>query len=285
MNKYPKVAIIFPTFNGWQDTKECLKSVEKLDYPQDKIEIIVVDNGSTDQTLTGIRKNFPKVKVLAQKTNLGFAKAINLGVKEAKSELILITNNDVVFEKNCLKKLVKTAAADSHATVIGGKVYWKNTHRLSFGGFRLNHYLGYHQFDLSGANKERQTDWISGVCLLTSKKLFLDLGGFDEKYFFYFEDIDFCLRAKRAGLRLLYQPKALVYHGYGTTIYRQGVEKILYLGYRSRWRCIFKNASPVQILTSSLFLFFFSPLYQSLLTRHNVYRPMLKGLWSTLKDD
>ncbi len=283
MKAWPKVSIIFPTYNGWKDTKDCLISIKNLNYPREKVEVIVVDNASTDKTVSFIRKNFPWVKLLPQKKNLGFAKAINLGVKKNRSELILITNNDVVFEKDCLQALVKTLGDGPKIGAVGGRVYWKNQNKICIDGFRLNPYLGFHQFDLSGINRKRECDWVAGTCLLTKRKLFLNLGGFDEEYFFYFEDIDFCLRLKDAGLKLLYTPKAIAHHGYGRTTFKEKMEKIFFYGYRSRWRCLFKNASPLQIITSSIFLLTIPPLYQSWLTRHNIFKPMLKGLLSNLK--
>ena len=126
MRVCPTVTIIFPTHNGWEDTKDCLASIRNLNYPKEKLEVIVVDNASTDGTPEKIHKNFPGVTLATQQTNLGFAKAINLGVKRTSSELILITNNDVVFEKSCLNELVKALTSDPKIGAVGGRVYWKN---------------------------------------------------------------------------------------------------------------------------------------------------------------
>lgn len=286
----PKVTIVFPIFNGWEDTRDCLTSIKNLNYPKEDLKIIIIDNASTDGSVEAIKKltnskiKGLRIKLIENKENLGFAKAVNQGVKKATSELILITNNDVVFEKDCLKELVKAITGNSEIGAVGGKIYWKNQDKIAIDGFRLNPYLGYHQFDLSGLDRKRERDWVPGTGLLTKRKLLLDLGGFDEGYFFYFEDIDFCLRAKKAGFKLLYTPRAILFHGYGRTIFKEKTEKIFYLGYRSRWRCIFKNANPIQILTSSFFLLTLFPLYQSLLTHYDIFKPMLKGLLYNLKD-
>lgn len=285
MKKFPTVAIIFPTHDNWGETRDCLESITSLDYPKDKLEVIVVDNASTDGTPEKLKEftRKPTIRLIENRTNLGFAKAVNLGVKKTKSELILITNNDIAFEKNSLAELVKTLITKPKVAVVGGQVYWKNNNQPCVNCFRLNPYLGYHQFDLSNSDQIRECDWISGSCFLAPKKLFLNLGGFDEEYFFYFEDIDFCLKAKRAGYKLLYCPKAILYHSYGKTISKESVEKIFYLGYASRWRCLLKNANSLQIISSFFFLLF-SAGYQSFLTRHNIYKPMLKGLISNFKN-
>ena len=120
------VSIIFPTHNNWPLTKNCLKSIAKLKYPKDQIEVIVVDNASSDRTQTLIRKNFPKVKFLAQKSNLFFSKAVNIGAKSARGEYLFITNNDVTFESDFLSNLVNFADSDFKIGATGGKIKtWK----------------------------------------------------------------------------------------------------------------------------------------------------------------
>ncbi len=283
MKSYPKLSVIFPIHNGWEDTQNCLASLKKSTYPQEKLEIIIINNASKDNSVKGIQTFFPEVKLINKRSNLGFAKAVNLGIKESSAELILITNNDVIFEKNCLKELVKTFASGKKIGVVGGRVIWKNKGRLCIDGFRLNPFLAYHQHDLSGQKRARECDWISGNCLLTTGQTFRDLGGFDEKYFFYFEDIDLCLRARGAGWKILYCPTAIAYHVYGKTIFKENRKRIFYLGYRSRWRCVLKNASPLQIITSSLCLLTIFPAHQSWKAKYNTYFPMLKGLLYNLK--
>jgi len=281
MKKYPSVAIVFPVRNGWPETEKCLKSIKELNYPAEKIEVIIVDNGSKEDLKSQIHiSNF---KTIFNKKNLGFAKAINQGVKKARSELILITNNDVVFEKDCLKELVKTLTGNSNIGAAGGKIYRKKKNHLDLNGFRLNPYLAYHQYDLIGINQQQETDWLPGTCILTRKDLFTNLGGLDAGYFFFFEDVDFCLRLKKAGFRILYNPKAILIHNFSRTIYRENTRRILHLAYLSRWRCIFKNASLIQIITSTTFLLTVVSCYQTWKTRYNVFPVMLEALRPNLK--
>ena len=116
------ISIIFPTFNNWSLTEQCLRSINNLNYPKDKTEIIVVDNHSKDRTVPNIKKMFLKVKILPQKSNLGFAKAINVAAKKAEGYFLFITNNDVTFTPDFFDKLITFANSDPKIGVCGGKI-------------------------------------------------------------------------------------------------------------------------------------------------------------------
>ncbi|MDP3998677.1 MAG: glycosyltransferase family 2 protein, partial [bacterium] len=200
---YPSVSIIFPTFNGWQDTKKCLESISNFDYPKERIEVIVVDNGSTDETVKKVQKSkFKdqndklKLKIIENRVNLGFARAVNLGVKKSRGEYLLITNNDVVFDKNYLALLVEFLQNESLAGMVGGKVFYRSLKKkISFAGARFNFYTGLLRLG-KYPNQTCQTDWVPGCNMLLRRQVWCQIGGFDEKFFFYFEDLDLCLRAK-----------------------------------------------------------------------------------------
>src|SRR4030042_4827442 len=100
---YPMISIIFPNYNGGQNPLECLSSIEKLNYPKSKLETIIVDNHSTDESITKIKKQYLWVKIIELKKNLGFAGGINKGIKKANGTYLFITNDDILFEKNSLK--------------------------------------------------------------------------------------------------------------------------------------------------------------------------------------
>src|SRR3989338_4956373 len=126
MDKLPTLSIIFPTFNGISDTRECLQSLREVTYPSTSIETIIVDNNSSDGTVDTIKKEFREVTVLPQKENLGFAKAVNVGIKNCSGEYIFVTNNDVVFTPDFFKILVAYLFHHSETGVIGGKIYFKD---------------------------------------------------------------------------------------------------------------------------------------------------------------
>src|SRR3990167_10977594 len=101
------VSIILANFNSWNLTQDCLKSIYELNYPWNKIEVIVVDNHSKDQDTANIKKMFPRVKILLQKSSLGFAKAVNLSAEKAKGEFLFITTGEVKFRKDLLNNMIK----------------------------------------------------------------------------------------------------------------------------------------------------------------------------------
>jgi GT2 family glycosyltransferase len=282
--KYKNISVIFPTFNGWSDTKECLTSVENNTYPKEKLEIIIVDNNSSDSTPRLIRKNFPQVVLIQQSRNIGFAKAVNVGIKNAKGEYLLITNNDVVFDKSYFKSMFDLAETDEKIGIIGGMVYSKNPKdKVGFDGLRVNPYLGYHQYDLKNLDKIRSCDLVSGNGMFIRQKMLEKIGLFDERYFFYFEDLDLCLRAKKKDYKIIFNPKAISYHGFGRTAFKQKANDVIYQGYKSKWQCIFKNASILQIVISLIAQFTIFILAQNIISNIKTYKPMLRGVYWNIK--
>lgn len=277
-NSYPKISIIFPTLNGWSDTKKCLKSLSKQDYPDKNIEIVVVDNNSSDQTPKKIRRCYKKTKVLVQKKNLGFAKAVNIGIKHASGEYTLITNSDVTFNKKYLKSMVEVVQSDNKIGIVGGLVFRGNTKTLGFDGLKINPYLGFHQYDLTKLDQVRECDFVSGNGMFIKKSVFKKIGYFDEGFFMYYEDVDFCLRAKKAVFRIIFNPSAISHHGYLKTAVREmHLRQIVELGYKSKWRCIFKNSSMVQIISSLLFQFSIAIIAQNMHSSFETYSSLIKG--------
>ncbi|MDO8551665.1 MAG: glycosyltransferase [bacterium] len=284
--KYPLVSIIFPTFNGWQDTLNCVKSIMELDYPRESLELIIVDNASTDETVNAIQNYqlpITNYQLLKNNINLGFAKAVNRGIKHAKGEYLLITNNDIIFDKDYLKNLVEYAQAHPLAGIIGGKVYLgKLKNKFAFSGARFNFYTGTLKLN-KDHNKIAETDWVPGCNLFTSRKTLETIGLFDERFFFYFEDLDLCLRAKKQGFKVIYYPKAVMYHKQGASIKREGWQKDAEVYYQGKFRVLLKHANKLQLLASFLFHFSLGSLFQLLILRRLTYSISVKALSSVIK--
>lgn len=217
----PLVSIIILTYQkGLPHIKKCLSSLLKVKYRL--IEVIVVDNSSTDETVNevlSIKHKVLSIKLIQNKKNLGFAKGNNQGAKIAKGEYILLLNNDTVVTKNFLSKLVDDLEKDKTIGVVQPKIrqllsknkldacasYLTNT------GF-LYHY-GYSQNQNDKKfNKKIYMYSAKGACFLTRKSLVEKIGLFDEDYFAYFEETDFCHRVWLSGSKVLYEPSAEIYH-------------------------------------------------------------------------
>jgi GT2 family glycosyltransferase len=255
---YKKISIIVPTMNGWNDTKEWLKSIKHADYPKELLEVIVIDNNSSDGTPESIKKYFPQAKIIKNKYNLGYTKAINIGVKLATGEYLIFGNNDVVYDKNYFKEMVKLAESDKSIGIIGGIAYLKdNPHKLAFNGLSLNPFLGYHIHDLNNINKIRPCDILPAGGFFLRTSILKKVGLLDEGYFYYFEDVDIAIQAKRNGYKVLFNPNAIYYHGcQKTATMPENLQTSIYHGYRSKLRCIIKNGTLLQIITSITLQFF-----------------------------
>jgi len=219
----PKVFIIILNWNNWQDTLECLKSLKNLDYPN--YEVVVVDNGSTDdsvkQIINATRKDL--VALIETGKNLGFSGGNNVGIKyalEHGADYALILNNDTVVESNFLKKLVEVGESDENIGVLGPRinyiepkdVVWFNGGKFSW-PLKYNYHLDFRKKEGELKNfKPREVDFITGAAMFVKRSVFDKIGLLDERFFLYFEDMDFCLRAKSAGFKSVVVPEAKIYH-------------------------------------------------------------------------
>ncbi|MBI3397213.1 glycosyltransferase, partial [Candidatus Woesebacteria bacterium] len=181
---YPHVSIVIPTRNRHKSLLNTLESISKLNYPKNKTEVIVIDNGSTTAQSLDYKIQGLNIRTIKNKTNKGFAPALNQGIHKSRGKYVFITNDDVIFDKNCLSELVKCAELNSKVAIVGGKMLFKNTRHMALPGFRVNLWLGYHPYDYKDADKIREMDVATGGCMLLSKQSLLKFGIFDEGFFF-----------------------------------------------------------------------------------------------------
>jgi GT2 family glycosyltransferase len=211
----PAVSVIILTYNREADVLECLESVSHLDYPN--FEIVVVDNGSSDNTLAKIRKIYPPVRIIENGRNLGFAEGNNVGIRKTSTPYVLILNDDTVVGKNLLKDLVEALDADPRAGLAGPKVlYYGAKDRIWCAGAKISPF-GYAAHLGKGRTKEhcdsaRAVDYVCGCAVLIKREVFDKIGLLNAEYFTYFEDADYCFRARKAGYRCLYVPSPTVWH-------------------------------------------------------------------------
>ena len=215
MNKHPLVSIIIPTYNSQADIGNCLRSIGKISYPN--YEVVVVDNHSADQTRQIVSKFGQRVQLIKNKINLGFAAAVNLGVKQAKGELALILNPDTMVQANFVQPLVKVLSSDQRIAVCQPAVFLLSSpDKLNLSG-KVVHYLGFDWLRDYRQKLIRQSgpiDSFSGSAFLISKQLFAKVGGLDERYFMYYEDSDLAWRLKLLGYRLQFVAESQIYHDY-----------------------------------------------------------------------
>ncbi len=135
---FPRVSICIANLNGWRYLSQCIGSIKKLEYPQEKIEIIVVDNGSTDQSTELLARNFPEVKTVKNSHNMGFASANNQAAEAAEGEYLAFLNNDTRVDKNWLTELIRPVLGSREVAASGSKVLSADGKRIDFAGAMIN---------------------------------------------------------------------------------------------------------------------------------------------------
>ncbi len=219
MNK--KVSVIIPNWNGKELLDDCLTSLTKQKF--NNYEIILVDNGSTDDSIEYTVKNFPKVKIVKLNKNYGFAKAINEGVKASFSEYVVFLNNDTYVDKNWLKSLVECANKHDEVISVNSRILNFYDRKLIDGiGIEINEIgqaksIGWSEKDHNQYSQEIYIFGATGGASLFRKTDFIKVGMFDESFFMYSEEVDFAFRAQFLGYESIYCPQAIVYHKHKAT--------------------------------------------------------------------
>jgi len=214
MKKDPKVFIIILNYNGKGYLTETLSSVFRLDYPN--FEVIVVDNNSIDGSLEIAKSRFSKVVFIKNNQNLGFAAGNNIGIKyalERAADYILLLNNDTQVKNDFLILLIKAMEGDKKIGISSPLIFKNNISQVWFSGGKINwlkmktlHKKEKLQEDYFGS------DFISGCAMLIKSKVFKKVGLLDKDYFLYWEDVDFSIKTKKAGYKLLVSPRSQIYH-------------------------------------------------------------------------
>lgn len=211
-----KVAVVVLNYKVKKETLACIESVKKSTYKN--LQIIVVDNHSNDG-LSGEIKKFEEVTFIENSENLGFTGGNNIGIKFALNlgaNFIFILNPDTEVDKDCIDNLVK--AAEKIGDILSPKIYFGHSKKIWYAGGTLDlaNVLGKHrgmdEIDSGRYDKAEETDYTTGAAMLIKREVFEKNGLFDERFFLYYEDADFCIRAKKVGFKIYYVPSALVYH-------------------------------------------------------------------------
>jgi hypothetical protein len=229
-------------------------------------EVIVVDNGSGDDTAAVLARDFPSVTLIRSEANLGFARACNLAAKPARGEFLLLLNSDARLQPDALELTCAWMRAHPDCAVTGAQLLNADGSRQnSIANFPtlatelLNKSLLRRLFPRRFPGKEHpftgpvEVETVVGAFMLIRKEVWDKLGGLDERYFFFFEETDFCLQVCRAGLRVMHLPDVRVWHDQGQTAKQvSAAARIEY--WRSRYAYFAKNQSPLtrSILTAGL---------------------------------
>jgi GT2 family glycosyltransferase len=232
-----KLSIVIICWNDWKVIEDCLRSIFKTTH-RITYEVIVSDNGSTDGSLEKIRAQFPTVQVVENRANLGFAKGNNAGIREAKGEYVLILNPDTIIHDSSLDRWIEFADQHPEAGAFGCRVhnpdgtyqrsarpfptiarYFVTALGLRFIGHLKQPVLS-DEYEGWKGDTEREVDWQSGCCVMLRGDLLKKLGGFDEQFFYQFEEVDLCRRVWSSGSGIRFTPSASITHLGGQSVGR-----------------------------------------------------------------
>ena len=254
----PLVSIIVLNRNGSKFLKECFASLQKINYANR--ELIMVDNASTDESIEFMKNNFPKVKLLKNSKNLGFALANNLAADTAKGRYLFFLNNDTKVKFDFLDFLVSAAEADKAVGICACKI-------LTFEG-KEEAEINYTCEDQSVGCTGRSCDvygwqgwegpvfFAEGSALFIRKEIFDKLGGFDEKHFIFLEDLDLAWRVQLLGYKVKAVPQSVIFHFAGGTVaggrgrkdaFVSNIKR-RYLGEKNQMRNILKNYGAITLM-------------------------------------
>jgi GT2 family glycosyltransferase len=248
----PRVTVVVPNFNGSAVLRECLKSIAALDYPSDRVDVVLVDNGSSDGSAALVRAEFPSVRVLAHDKNLGFAAACNAGARSARdAEVLTFLNNDMRFERDFLRELVAPLArrecSATTAKILGwdGRTIDTSGTGTTFVGIAVQ--PGFGAPPRPEHDVARKTLFACGGAMAIDARVLLDVGGFDERYFAYYEDLDLGWRMWILGHEIHYVPSALCYHHHSHTSKRFAPEVVRLVMIRNSLVTCIKNYDEVNL--------------------------------------
>ncbi|HSD98637.1 MAG TPA: glycosyltransferase family 2 protein [Patescibacteria group bacterium] len=252
--KNPTVSIIILNYNGRKRLEICLKSLKQITFKNK--EIIVVNNGSTDDSAIFLKKNYPQIKVVEIRKNRGFAGGTNTGVRYAKGKYVLLLNNDTKVTPHFLETLVSDMEKDITLGAVQPQIRSMIYPKLldSVGSFFtstgfLYHFGYYKPYKNKLYNSPLYAYSIKGACVLMRKKEYMILGGMDEDFVCYVEETDLCHRIWLSGKKVLYEPKSYIYHWGGGDMQVMTKDYVtMYRSFKNRILSYIKNLSFYELI-------------------------------------
>jgi N-acetylglucosaminyl-diphospho-decaprenol L-rhamnosyltransferase len=254
----PRVSVVVVSYNTREELLACLASLHGVRLP---LEVIVVDNASSDASADGVRGRFPTARVVAETENLGFARASNRGWRRAAATDILFLNSDAELRPGALETMSALLDARPEVGIVGPRTRntdgtlqvacglpltplgeWRQGRLVE--GVRRRDPQALAQLEARCA-REHEPAWVSGACLLARRRTLEVLGGFDERFFLYEEDVDLCHRAHRAGFRVVHTPEAEVVHHLGRSMARAASSRVRFEYDRSHLLYYRKHNGPL----------------------------------------
>lgn len=247
----PNVTVVVLNWRFAKDTIECVQSLQTILYR--RFEIVIVDNASADGSAAVLRAAFPEMTVIENSENLGYAGGNNVGIRyalERGADYVLLLNNDTVVSPTLLQDLVAAAESDRGIGIVGPKIYdYHDPTTIWFTGAMIDWWtgasphIGLGERDHGQYNQRVAVDRLTGCAMMVRRDVFERVGLFDPEYFLYYEDVDFCVRAAKAGYQLYCIQTTKVWHKVSSST-GANEKSALHAYYQTRNRLLFlyKNA-------------------------------------------
>jgi GT2 family glycosyltransferase len=291
----PQVTIVVLIYNGLADTLACLSSLAMVDYPNFKV--VVVDNASSDGSVLAIRQAYPQVEVLETGQNLGYAEGNNVGIRHALktgADYVLLLNNDTVVAADFLTHLVNAAEADPAVGIAGPTIYYFSSPTViwSAGGAvdwqrGLTSMIGLDEPDTGQFGQSpRLVDFVTGCALLIKRTVLEQVGLLDPRFFMYYEETEWCTRAKRANCHIIYVPESKLWHKIAPA--QQNLSPRVHY-YMTRNRLLFLQTSRAPVKTwfyvlvfdnlRTLLIWSLRPKWRHMRSQRNVMLKAIRDFW------
>jgi hypothetical protein len=263
--------------------------------------ILIVDNHSVDGSIEELNILFPQIIIIRNEENIGFAGGCNVGIKyaiEKKFDYIFLLNNDTVAHPQMLEKLIDCGNKNPRAAIFTGKIYYQDEpNKIWYAGGKISYWKseGMHfrlkkndKIEKSNSKVPIEVSFVSGCCMLLPIKTIQSVGFFDENFFLYYEDLDYCLRTIKKGYALLYLNDAIVWHNVSRSQklrkrYFNFITETYYYKLRSRIIFLNKNAKGFYLLSGYMFLglYIFKMVISAIiLFRIDILLSILKALYN-----
>ncbi len=265
----PRVGIVLVNWNSYADTSACLRSLANISYPN--AQTIVVDNGSKDDSANRLQAEFPSVTFIRSEENTGFTGGNNLGIEHSLGtacEYVLLLNNDTFVLPDFLEPLVARMESNATTAAVSGKIYYAPQTRngedriIWYAGCYRKWHMGYHHYgveerDNGQFDQPREIPYASGCLMLLRSSAIRKIGMLSPEYFIYWEEADWCHRARDAGYRCMYEPKSVIYHNFASAPLGYETPFHMYMQYRNSFIYAKKHYRGME----SLRYWLFYPIY------------------------
>lgn len=293
--EHPKVSIITVNYNQIQVTTELLDSLRRISFRD--FEVIIVDNGSREDSTNLITTNYPEATYIFSKENLGFSGGNNIGIRASQGEYLFFINNDAEVTEGSIETLLELFNIIPDLGIVSPQICYdpkmtNNQNIIQYAGAThchpltaRNEILGEKELDKGQYETAKETAYVHGAAMMTSREVIDRVGGMPEEFFLYYEELDWSEQIRNAGYKVYVQPNALIYHKESLAV---GKNSTLKTYYHTRNRIFFvrRNRSWGQIVIFYLFLFFFTIPKNTLMFIKNGewdhIKAFYKGVWWNL---